>query len=84
MGALGFVISDDLLRLMGTEEHYMAKAALYLKIYFCGLPFLMIYNYTAQLLRAQGDSKSPFVALFIAGLINIGFDCLFVFPLICC
>ena len=81
VGALGFVISDDLLRLMGTEEHYMAKAALYLKIYFCGLPFLMIYNYTAQLLRAQGDSKSPFVALFIAGLINIGFDCLFVFPL---
>ena len=81
VGALGFVISDDLLRLMGTEEHYMAKAALYLKIYFCGLPFLMIYNYTAQLLRAQGDSKSPFLALFIAGLINIGFDCLFVFPM---
>ena len=79
VGILGFFISDDLLRLMGTEEHYFAKAALYLKIYFCGLPFLMIYNYTAQLLRAQGDSKSPFIALFISGLINIGADCLFVF-----
>ena len=78
---LGFFISDDLLRLMGTEEHYMAKAALYLKIYFCGLPFLMVYNYSAQLLRAQGDSNSPFFALFIAGVINIAFDCLFVFPL---
>ena len=66
---------------MGTEEHYFAKAALYLKIYFCGLPFLMIYNYTAQLLRAQGDSTSPFIALFIAGLFNIGTDCLLVFPL---
>lgn len=81
VGVLGFFISDDLLRLMGTEEHYFAKAALYLKIYFCGLPFLMIYNYTAQLLRAQGDSTSPFIALFIAGLFNIGTDCLFVFPL---
>ena len=81
VGVLGFFISDDLLRLMGTEDHYMAKAALYLKIYFCGLPFLMIYNYSAQLLRAQGDSRSPFMALFIAGLINIGFDCLFVFPM---
>ena len=79
VGFLGFFISDDLLKMMGTEEHYFAKAALYLKIYFCGLPFLMIYNYAAQLLRAQGDSKSPFIALTIAGLMNVGFDCLFVF-----
>ena len=81
VGILGFFISDDLLRLMGTEEHYFSKAALYLKIYFCGLPFLMVFNYTAQMLRAQGDAKSPFFALFVAGLINIGTDCLFVFPL---
>ena len=81
VGVLGFIISDDLLKLMGTEDYYFTKAALYLKIYFCGLPFLMVYNYSAQLLRAQGDSISPFVALMIAGLINVGFDCLFVFPL---
>ena len=81
VGVLGFIISDDLLKLMGTEDYYFSKAALYLKIYFCGLPFLMVYNYSAQLLRAQGDSVSPFVALMVAGLINVGFDCLFVFPL---
>ena len=81
VGVLGFFISDNLLELMGTEEHYFSKAALYLKIYFCGLPFLMIFNYAAQLLRAQGDSRSPFLALFISGIINVGFDCLFVFPM---
>ena len=81
VGVLGFFISDNLLELMGTEAHYFAKAALYLKIYFCGLPFLMVYNYAAQLLRAQGDSLSPFLALMIAGAINVGFDCLFVFPM---
>ena len=81
VGALGFFISDNLLELMGTETHYFAKAALYLKIYFCGLPFLMVYNYAAQLLRAQGDSLSPFLALMIAGAINVGADCLFVFPM---
>ena len=81
VGILGFFISDDLLMLMGTEEHYFSKAALYLKIYFCGLPFLMIYNYAAQLLRGQGDSRSPFIALFIAGLFNVATDLLFVFPL---
>ena len=81
VGVIGFFISDNLLEMMGTEEHYFAKAALYLKIYFCGLPFLMLYNYAAQLLRAQGNSHSPFMSLFIAGICNIGFDLLFVFPL---
>ena len=81
VGVLGFFISDNLLEMMGTEEHYFAKATLYLKIYFCGLPFLMIYNYAAQLLRAQGNSKGPFIALAISGILNVGFDLLFVFPL---
>ena len=81
VGALGFFISDDLLLLMGTEDHYLSKATLYLRIYFGGLPFLMIYNYCSQILRGQGDSRTPFLALAIAGLINVGFDCLFVFPL---
>lgn len=81
VGVIGFFISDNLLELMGTEALYFTKAALYLKIYFCGLPFLMVYNYAAQLLRAQGDSLSPFLALMIAGVINVGADCLFVFPM---
>lgn len=79
VGVLGFFVSDNLLELMGTEPQFFAKAALYLKIYFCGLPFLMVYNYSAQLLIAQGDSKSPFIALFFAGLLNVGLDSLFVF-----
>ncbi|MCR4911645.1 MAG: MATE family efflux transporter [Bacilli bacterium] len=79
VGIIGFFFSDNLLELMGTEEHYFEKAALYLKIYFCGLPFLMVYNYSAQLLRAQGDSRGPFIALLISGIINVAFDLLFVF-----
>lgn len=81
VGVVGLLISDDLLRLMGTEAHYLEKATLYLRIYFCGLPFLMIYNYAAQMLRAQGDSRMPFLILTVSGIINVAFDCLFVFPL---
>ena len=81
VGLLGFFVSDELLVAMGTEVHYLEKATLYLKIYFCGIPFLMMYNYAAQLLRGQGDARSPFFALMISGIINVGFDCLFVFPL---
>ena len=67
--------------MMGTEAHYMEKATTYLRIYFCGLPFVMLYNYCAQMLRAQGDSRTPFFILVISGLTNVAFDCLFVFPL---
>ena len=79
VGLVGFFVSPLLLRVMGTSEHLIANATTYLRIYFCGLPFLMVYNYLAQMLRAQGDSRSPFLILFVAGLFNVGFDMLFVF-----
>ena len=79
VGVVGFLISDNLLEMMGTEAHYLEKATLYLRIYFCGLPFLMVYNYLSQLFRAQGDSNTPFIILAISGVINVAFDCWFVF-----
>ena len=78
VGLLGFLFSDDLLRLMDTTPKYLDMATLYLRIYFVGLPFLMIFNYAAQLLRAQGDSRTPFLILAAAGIVNVGVDCLFV------
>ena len=75
VGLIGFFLSDNLLELMGTTPAYLEKATLYLRIYFCGLPFLMIYNYSAQLLRAQGDSRTPFFILMISGLVNVAVDC---------
>ena len=79
VGVIGLLFSDNLLVLMNTEAHYLEKATAYLRIYFSGLPFLMVYNYASQILRAQGDSKTPFIALIIAGAINVAFDCWFVF-----
>ena len=78
VGVIGFFISDNLLAMMNTEEHYLDLATLYLRIYFCGLPFLMVYNYCAQLLRAQGDSQSPFFIFLISGAVNLAVDCLLV------
>lgn len=78
VGLVGFFLSDNLLRLMGTESAYLDLATIYLKIYFIGLPFLMVYNYAAQALRAIGNSKTPFFILFISGIINIVFDYFFV------
>lgn len=79
VGVLGYFFSDNLLRLMGTEPAYLDLATTYLKIYFVGVPFLMIYNYSAQIMRAMGDSKTPFIILAISGVINVVFDFVFVY-----
>lgn len=76
---VGFFVAPMLLEVMNTEEHLLGKATEYLKIYFCGLPFLMVYNYCAQMLRAQGDARAPFLILFISGVVNVCFDFMFVY-----
>jgi Na+-driven multidrug efflux pump len=63
---------------MGTIDSIIDKATTYLTIYFVGLPFLMIYNYCAQIMRALGDSNKPLIILTISGIINVIFDLLFV------
>lgn len=78
VGVLGFFISRPLLELMGTPDSIIDKSTLYLQIYFVGMPFLMIYNYGSQVLRAMGDSKRPFYFLTASGILNIAFDFLFV------
>ncbi len=78
VGVFGFFLSPYFLEWMGTPSTIIDKSTDYLRIYFVGLPFLMIYNYGSQILRALGDSKRPFYILTISGLINIAFDFLFV------
>lgn len=74
VGLIGFFTSNGLLQLMNTPITLIDKASDYLKIYFIGLPFLMIYNYGSQILRALGDSKKPLYILMISGIINVAFD----------
>jgi len=78
VGVVGFFASRPLLELMGTSDHLIDLASQYLKIYFVGLPFLMVYNYLAQIFRSMGDGVTPFLALFVAGVTNVAFDILFV------
>ncbi|MCQ2742778.1 MAG: MATE family efflux transporter [Bacilli bacterium] len=79
VGIFGFIVTPFLLDLIKIEPMYLEEATTYLRIYFVGLPFLMLYNYGSQIHRSMGDSSTPFIVLVISGVINIGFDCLFVF-----
>ena len=78
VGIIGYFISPLLLKAMKTPDDILSLATTYLKIYFIGLPFMMIYNFGSQILRALGDSRRPFYFLAISGIINIAFDLLFV------
>ena len=53
-------------------------ATIYLRIFFLGMPFLMIYNFGAAILRSIGDTRRPFYSLLAAGCVNIGLNVLFV------
>ncbi len=74
----GLAASRALLRMMATPSDVIDLAAVYLKIYFVGMPFFMIYNFGAALLRSIGDTKRPLAVLSISGVINVVLNVFFV------
>lgn len=76
--ALGVLLSPLILALMGTPESVMPGSVAYLRIFFCGSLFNLVYNMGSGVLRAVGDSKRPLIFLCISSVINIVLDLLFV------
>lgn len=64
--------------LMGTPEDVLGQAALYMRIYFVGMPAMMLYNFGAAILRSVGDTKRPLYFLTIAGVVNVILNLFFV------
>lgn len=75
---LGVLIAGPALRLMGTPEDVIAQSALYMRIYFLGMPVMMVYNFGSAILRAVGDTKRPLYYLLIAGVVNVILNLIFV------
>lgn len=75
---LGFFLSAPLLELIDTPDEILPLASLYLKIYFAGMPFIMIFNFGSAILRSYGDTKRPLYALMLAGIVNVVLDLVFV------
>ena len=75
---LGILLSETLLTMMGTPANVLRLSSVYMKIYFAGITFTMVYNFAASILRAVGDTKSPLVFLTIAGVINVLLNLVFV------
>lgn len=70
MAFIGVLMAKPALEIMGTPDNVIDQSVLYMRIYFMGMPFFMIYNYGAAILRAIGDTKRPLLFLIIAGVTN--------------
>ena len=75
---IGVIGAPAILKLMNTPPKVLELSVLYLRIYFLGMPAVMVYNFGAAILRAQGDTKRPLYFLTIAGVINVILNLIFV------
>ena len=75
---VGVTMSERFLIWMGTPDNVLVLSSLYMKIYFAGMTFSMVYNYCASILRAAGDTKSPLVFLALSGVVNVVLNLIFV------
>ena len=76
--AIGMYLAPKILVLMGTPDDVIDLAVLYLRIYFLGMPFILLYDFCSSILRSTGDSRRPLYALIAAGVINTGLNLILV------
>ena len=81
LGALGMALAKPLLRLVGSPDDVAPLAAVYLKIYFAGMPAISLFNFSGAQLRGMGDTKRPFYFLAAAGVVNVLLNLFFVLVL---
>lgn len=75
---LGMVLARPALTLMDTPSDVIDQSVLYMRIYFAGMPVMMLYNFGSAVLRAIGDTKRPLYYLLFAGVINVVLNMIFV------
>ena len=71
VGIFGFVMAKPLLQMMDSPPDVIDGAALYVRIYFLGMPANMLYNFGAAAMRAVGDTRRPMIYLMLSGLVNV-------------
>lgn len=78
VGGIAYAASEGILRILGTPDTIMDMALIYMRMQCIGVPLLAIYNYSASMLRALGDSRTPLYFLIFSSFLNAGMDLLFV------
>ena len=71
---MGILLAKPILQLMDTPDTVINLSVLYLRIYFLGMPAMLLYNFGSAILRAKGDTKRPLIYLSLAGIINVSLN----------
>lgn len=74
----GILFSPTLLRWMSSPESVIGQSSLYLRLYFIGVPFHLLYNFGSALLRSGGDTRRPMYYLTVGGALNAALNLVFV------
>ena len=78
LAIMGVILARPLLVLMGTPTDVLNKSVLYMRIYFLGMPVMLLYNFGSAILRAVGDTKRPLLYLSVSGILNVILNLIFV------
>lgn len=81
LSLFGYFCSGYLIKLMGSPVNVFDMAHTYVRLYFLGMPVMMLYNFSSGIMRAYGDTKRPLYFLTISGILNIIMNIIFVVPL---
>ena len=68
------LLCPQILRLLSTPADIWDDTYIYIFVIFLGIPFTLLYNLAAGILRSVGDSRTPFVFLAVSTALNIGLD----------
>ena len=77
----GNIIADPIVDLLGVPDEVAPYSVLYLRIYFGGAPFILLYNFEAAIFRSNGNTRTPLICLVIGGLLNVAANLFFVLVL---
>lgn len=74
IAVVGVFSARSILKLTKAPDNLLDMASLYLCIYFAGMPFYMLYNFCAAIFRSRGETRIPFYALMLGGVLNVGLN----------
>ena len=81
VAVLGNIIAVPIIDLLGVPAEVKDYSVTYLRIYFSGVPFIMLYNFEAAIFRSNGNTRTPLICLTIGGVFNVAANIFFVLAL---
>lgn len=81
VAVIGEIIAEPLLTVLNVPDDVLELALLYLRIYFLGMPVILLYNFEAAIFRSIGETKMPLIALTLSGILNVLLNLFFVIVL---